>query len=237
MLRVAHPIRPLLACALVLSLTSTSRAQDSDVGAWFAFIGQGHFEHPDPDARWRWWFDGHARFFEDSDGFDTSIVRPGIGYDIAPGTTLWMGYGWIRNDPADTDHFDEHRFWQQLTYGRNIGSASRAFSRTRLEQRFDDRGGETGWRLRQFLRWVQRVAPDARFAFRFWDEAFIDLNDTNWGADTGFRQNRAFAGFGWDLDEERQYTLEFGYMNQWLLNENADDANNHILAVSLLMNR
>jgi len=227
--------RTLLVLAALLGSASTVRAQDSDTGAWFAFAGQGHLDYPNPDAKWRWWFDAHARFFEDSDGFETSIVRPGVGYDVGENGVAWLGYAWIRNDPP-AGAFDEHRVWQQYTWGKGYDWGT-PFSRTRLEQRFDERGGETGWRLRQFLRWTRPVNEGSRLGWRVWDEVFFDLNDTAWGQDTGLRQNRLFGGLGWTFDDDGMYTLEFGYLNQHLLRSGADDASNHILAMTFLMNR
>lgn len=224
----------LLALGVSLIGSRPAQAQSSDVGAWFAFAGQGRLGESSPDARWRWWFDAHARFFEESDGFETSIVRPGVGYELGEHTTAWLGTAWIRNDPPG-GHFDEFRIWQQLTWGKRYDWGT-PFSRTRLEQRLDERGGETGWRLRQFIRWTKPVSEGSRLGWRVWDEVFVDLNDTNWGQDTGLRQNRAFAGLGWKLDEAGPYTLEFGYLNQHVLRDGARDSSNHVLAITLLGN-
>ena len=72
--------------------SSTARAQTiEDAGWWTAVFSQGEFSSvPDATSRWRWWFDGHTRFQNDSDGFDVSIVRPGIGYKLTDNTTAWM---------------------------------------------------------------------------------------------------------------------------------------------------
>lgn len=217
---------------LALFLAVPAQAQDSDEGAWFAFAGQGELGQRSEDGRFRWWFDAHARFFEDSDGFETSILRPGLGYDLSENSTAWLGYAWIRNDPP-SGGFDEHRIWQQLTWSERFDWGT-PFARTRLEQRFDERGGETGWRLRQFVRWTRPVQPGADWGWRVWDEAFLDLNDTAWGQDVGINQNRAFVGLGWTLDRSRRHTLEFGYLNQYLARDGAPDASNHILAITLL---
>lgn len=223
--------KPLLVLTAVLAALSTASAQESDEGLWLAFAGQGRLEGAG-DGRLRWWFDGHARFFEDSDGFETSIVRPGLGYDLGSDFTAWLGYAWIRNDPR-AGAFDEQRIWQQLTWGRRYDWGT-PFSRTRLEQRFDERAGDTGWRLRQFVRWTRPVSEGSKLGWRLWDEVFVELNDTSWGQDIGLRQNRAFAGLGWSLDD--RLTLEFGYLNQHIRRDDADDSSNHVLALTLLGN-
>jgi hypothetical protein len=218
----------------LLSVAAPAQDLEHDWGAWFAFAGQGHFAHGDPDARWRWWFDAHARFLDDSDGFDQSIIRPGIGYDLSKESTLWAGYGWIHTDPNGGTEFDEHRIWQQYTWGRTV-QTNTYFSRSRLEQRFVETGDDVGWRFRQFLRLTRPLKSETGIGLRLWDELFFALNDTDWGASSGLDQNRLFAGFGWTIGEAGYYTLEFGYLNQYL--NRADDEMNHILAMTLLLNR
>ena len=207
---------------------------DDDVGAWLALAAQGAIGHEGDGSRWRWWFDAHARFFDDSDGFEQSILRPGLGYDLSSRSTVWLGYGWINTHPANVANIDEHRIWQQYTWGipLEVGKFS---SRTRLEQRFVERGDDVGWRLRQFVRWTRPLQSDPGLGLRLWDEVFFNLNDTDWGADTGFAQNRLFAGFGWSFRGTQSYTLEFGYLNQYIPRDSADDAMGHVLSCTLLL--
>ena len=86
-----------------------------DAGLWFAALGNGRFETRPDDSPWRWWFDAHYRLRDDTDGFNQSIVRPGLGYALNEQHALWAGYGWILTSPILGDEFDEHRFWQQWT--------------------------------------------------------------------------------------------------------------------------
>ncbi|MEQ8764230.1 MAG: DUF2490 domain-containing protein [Planctomycetota bacterium] len=216
--------------SLVVPVQRNAVAQESDVGAWFAFAGQGSLG--EPDTRWRWWLDAHARFFEESDGFETSILRPGAGYRVTDQVTTWLGYAWIYNDTRNGS-FDEHRIWQQLIWSDSYAWGT-PFLRSRLEQRFEERGSEVGWRLRQFVRWTRPIEAESRFNFRAWDEVFIDLNDTAWGQNFGFSQNRAFLGLGWNLDDTGRHTLEFGYLNQYIQRGRARDSMNHILGVTLI---
>ena len=220
---------------VTLLLAVPASAEDQDFGAWFALAGQGHLGSA-PDARLRWWFDGHFRTFEDSDGFDTSIVRPGIGYDLGKSATLWLGYGWIHTDPPSRSNVDEHRLWQQFTWGTKLGERKLLdlYVRSRLEQRWLEGGDDTGWRFRQFLRVVRPLAPNSRWALRVWDELFLPLNDTDWGARAGFGQNRAFGGLGLTLDREGKYTVEFGYLNQYI-NRRDTDLMNHIVSLAFLV--
>ena len=227
--------RALASLVLTVLLAGTAHAHDQDFGAWFAIAGQGRLTSA-PDSRWRWWFDNHFRTFEDSDGFDTSIVRPGLGYDLGKGATIWLGYGWVHTDPPSGSNTDEHRIWQQLTWSTKLGERKLydLFVRSRLEQRWLEGENDTGWRYRQFLRIVRPIAPRSRWTVRVWNELFLPMNDTDWGARAGFGQNRAFAGLGVALDAKRRVTLESGYLNQ-LINRRGTDAMNHIFSLSLLL--
>ena len=69
----------------------------------------------------------------------------------------------------------------------------------------------------------------------FSPEAFFDLNDTDWGADSGFAQNRFFAGLAWKFDPEWHTTVEVGYLNQFLRDRSDDDSMNHILSMNLFL--
>lgn len=230
-------LRPnLLLAAALACLSPLSRAQNlkHDVGAWFALAGQGHLERGGEESRWRWWFDAHARFFDDSDGFGQSIVRPGLGYDLSENSTAWLGYGWILTDPVSAPAFDEHRIWQQYTWSSAQWGGS-FYGRSRLEQRFVETGDDVGWRFRQFARYTRPLEEGSGLALRVWDEVFLALNDTDWGANAGLDQNRLFAGLGWTFEDREYATLEFGYLNQYSHREAGRDGMNHILAVTLLL--
>jgi len=183
-------------------------------------------------SRWRWWFDGHARFFEDADGYGQSIVRPGVGYAITDKSTLWVGYGWIRTSPASGSDFDENRIWQQWTTSASLGTATLSW-RSRLEQRFVEGGDDVGWRFRQFIKLSQPIAFDSRLRLVGYDEIFFGLNNTDWGARGGFDQNRLFAGLGWQV--EQGTNIEVGYLNQFVRRQGTEDLMNHILSLNLLL--
>jgi hypothetical protein len=203
-----------------------------DHGQWLALFANGDLQHGGLGENWKWWFDGHLRFFDDTDGFGQSIARPGIGYQLSENTTLWAGYAWIRTSPASADDFDEHRAWQQLTWSEQL-CATKFDLRSRLEERFVETSAETGWRFRQ-LAAIRRPLPGAgRFTFVIWDEAFFHLNDTDWGARDGFDQNRAFIGLGWKPHSHSTWRIEAGYLHQFINRSMNDDLSNHLLSVNL----
>jgi len=228
----------LLIVAACVPQSSTALGQTiEDEGWWTAVFSQGDIAFaPNTPSRWRWWFDGHARFQDNSDGFDVSIVRPGIGYKLTDHTTAWVGYGWIHTDPiGGGPEFDENRFWQQLTWSRQYGDF-RIGLRPRFEQRLLTTGDDTGLRFRQFASARAAISADKRLTMVLWDEVFIHLNDTDFGTWTGFNQNRAFFGFGWKpCPEETKSRIEIGYLNQFIESRSGRDRMNHLLAVNFFL--
>jgi len=87
----------------------------NDGGQWNALLTQGKLGQ-DPDSRLKWWFDGHVRLLDDADGFNQSIVRPGIGIGLTENSAAWVGYGWINTSPLDGgENFNEHRILNRQT--------------------------------------------------------------------------------------------------------------------------
>ena len=225
---------PIFCAASLLIVAPASLADPAhDEGLWLMIAAQGSFDEEDPQrSRLRWWFDGHARFFEDANGYGQSIVRPGVGYAIGERSTLWAGYGWIRSSPANRADFDENRIWQQWTTSIAISSANLSW-RSRLEQRFVEGGDDVGWRFRQFIKLSQPLAFESRFRLVAYDEVFIAFNDTDWGAHSGFDQNRLFAGLGWEF--KKGINAEAGYLNQFVRLPGRENLMNHILSLNMLL--
>lgn len=229
-----------MACCIsvIAALAGPLHAQTiEDEGWWGAVFSQGDIEFdPGQPSNWRWWFDGHARFQDDADGFNVSIVRPGIGYKLTETATIWAGYGWIRTSPIGVaDDFDENRIWQQITWSANADPVRLGF-RSRLEQRFVETGDDTGWRFRQLVSARAPLAGSDRLTFVVWDEIFLHLNSTDFGARTGFDQNRAFVGFGWRCDPDSPKSrVEIGYLNQYIDSTAGDNRMNHLLSVNLFL--
>ena len=225
---------------VTLILSNSARAQTvDDEGLWLALFAQGKFQEDGGHCDCRnaksheikWWFDGHARFLDDADFFSQSIVRPGIGYALTDRATIWAGYGWIRTSPIVGADFDENRIWQQLTWSRKHDPLLFAF-RSRLEQRFVETGDDAGWRFRQLIRAQHNLPACPHLTLVSWDELFIHLNDTDWGARSGFNQNRLFAGIGLKCDPQSRWRTEIGYLNQTIHVPGGNDRSHHILSIN-----
>ena len=227
--------RLLICVAGILLSTAPARAElVQDGGAWLAFFGQGSFKELSPDtARLRWWFDGQARFSGEADGLSQTIVRPGVGWSITPRVSVWLGYGWIRDYPPSAPTLDENRIWQQLLWAPRFGEL-RFQSRTRLEQRFREGGDDVGWRLREFVKVVYPILSSERLFLAAYEEVFLNLNDTDWGPQAGFDQNRVFLGLQASITESVQ--IELGYLNRYVYRPGRDGLMDHLASVNVFFN-
>ncbi len=203
-------------------------------GVWMMKASQGVLG--DRDSSLRWWFDAHARFSDDAGGFEQSILRPGVGYALPQNHVVWAGYGWIATSPEFGDTIDEHRFWQQHSWKTSFEDFVFS-SRSRLEQRFREQGGgDTGWRFRQFFKLTHPIGSSPSLYWSTWDEVFLNLNDTDWGAEGGLDRNRIFAGIGWKPESSSYFKAEVGYLNQYIYNTSGTDRMDHLLSLNVFLN-
>lgn len=224
-----------LPALLLLVPMERARAQTiEDEGFWVMAFGSGSLEGLDESLKdFRWWLDVQPRYGDELDSIKQFLARPGIGYAFADNATAWLGYAYVQTDLASGGHSNEDRIWQQLTWSPGIESFNLA-SRTRLEQRFLDTGSDVGWRARQFFKATYPLQATRSLNLAAYDEVFFDLNDTNWGQEAGFSQNRAFLGLGWRSKPESPLTVEVGYLNQFVRRSTADRVN-HILSINFLV--
>ena len=229
----AYLVIAMVACCLLPLISSTARAETTDdFRIWGNVTARGNFGFVDPDLkRWRWWMEVQPRSRESGKEMDQLLIRPGIGYALTDHSTVWIGYAHVTNYPAVGDEIQENRLWQQYMWsGPTLLGAFT--SRTRFEQRWQENGNDTGGRFRQFFKfnWPFSFHPAASFVT--WDEMFVHLNTTDWGARQGFDQNRGFAGIGYRWTP--QILTEVGYLNQYINTANTDRMN-HILSLNLFL--
>lgn len=224
-----------MACLLVL-LAFADRAdaqQTEDSGIWLGGFANGRLPSSLNNDRgaWRLWMDVQARFGDDASSFSQGVLRPGIGYTVGRGWTVWGGYAYIRTDPPySTSTTTEQRIWEQVIWSGAIG-ATAVSSRTRMEQRFVSTGSETGWRLREFVKVVRPLDSRRIWSAAVWDEYFLNVNSTDFGATAGPDRNRFFVGPSVSL--AKTVFLEIGYLNQYTFRSNGPDKNDHLLATNL----
>ena len=199
---------------------------DDEFQLWSALLGSGAFQPETP--RLALWFDLHARR---GDAGTVVIVRPGVGAEVTDWLSLWAGYAWVPVFTDGADRRDEHRLWQQAVLKHSTGAWSLQ-ARTRFEQRFSEAGDDVGFRLRQFVRANWQPSTNTPLGLAVWDEIFVGLNDTDWGAAGGFDQNRLFIGPF--LQVAPWARLEAGYLFAYLRREPVNRVA-HTLAINLFV--
>lgn len=207
-------------------LAAHSHAEvDEDGAFWINLNAQGKL----PVDNLNWYAEYQPRWREEGKHFDTSILRPAIYCVINANSSVWLGYANVRFHPSGRSSREENRLWQQYFYKFEPFENIYMQSRTRFEQRHFDTASDTGYRLRQLFR-VSVPIKATPYSFVFWDEYFMHLNDTDWGAVKGFDQNRAFIGVNAKINS--QTSFEIGYLNQYINVRNID-RENHVLSTTL----
>jgi hypothetical protein len=153
------------------------------------------------------WLDLHAR--RGPDGF-VGILRPALGWRFSPSLSVYGGYAWVPFFADDVESADvhEHRAWQQLIYQGKVGPLSLQL-RPRVEERFRT-AEDVAFRVRVFGRLNAELWEGSPLAVATWNETFVQVGETSWGAPSGFDQNRLFLGMAYTVGEVR---IEPGYLN------------------------
>lgn len=222
-----------LVCALMPFASSSASAEMlDDFRIWGNVMARGNFGGIDPSLKpFRWSMEVQPRSREEGEEMDQLLIRPGIGYAVTDHSSVWIGYTHVINFPAAGDNIHEDRFWQQYMW-KGQSPIGEFTSRSRFEQRWQTNGNETGGRFRQMFKLSWPLPFYQPVSLVGWDEVFVNLNDTNWGARQGFDQNRGFAGFGYRVLPP--VLVEIGYMNQYI-NRATIDSLNHILSLNLFL--
>ncbi len=167
------------------------------------------------------------------DHFYQGMVRAAVGYSLSDRATIWAGYTWLPTQNLGKSYINQQDVWPAFRYvlPTDIGTFS---FRTMIESNFIQ-GSDVRFRPRQMIKFMHPFEFEPRLSAIAWDEFFIRVNSTKVGGQSGFDQNRAFAGLGWTFNKSIRF--EGGYMNQYL--DDATHTNNtmrHLIMGSLFIN-
>lgn len=205
-------------------------ATEDDPGAWITFSTTDAFKTDGEDSRWRYWFDAQARYFDLGGGVNQWLVRPGLGYEISDNVNGWVGYARFRTRNSAGEVADENRYWQQIDWTAGRWNSGRLSMRVRFEQRSVSVGDDVGFVLRYMAKYVRPIGESGNTNLIIGIEPFVDLRDTDWGGEAGLGQNRTFMGFARRLSD--RFSIEAGYMNQYLWRDDAENRSNHLGVLS-----
>ncbi len=163
---------------------------------------------------------------------DQLLLRGAVGWKLSPSATVYQGYAHVVVPTEGGRDVNEERSFQQLNLALGQPWKGDLSSRTRLEQRWRSDGNDMGWRLREMIRYEKPLKADSDAINALVSaEAFIALNDTDWGARGGFDQLRTFVGA--ELGLPGKSTAEIGYLNQVIDQSSGRTRMNHVASLSV----
>lgn len=219
-----------IALLCLLAWSGTARASTShDEQAWINLTAMG----PVSD-KLVYLAELQPRIGDGISRLDQMILRGALGWKLSPAMTLYQGYAHIVVPVEDGRDANEERSFQQLSWTLGKPWGGELSSRTRLEQRWRSDGRDTGWRLREMLRYEKPMRPGSDAVNLLLSaEGFVALNDTDWGARGGFDQLRTFLGA--ELGLKGDSTVEIGYLNQ-VIDQTGDRTRiGHVASISLFL--
>ena len=196
-----------------------SFGQKSDFGNWFIFFGNQKIK-----KNWNWHYEVQYRNYNFVGDMSQLLVRTGFGYNLTENNNnVLLGYGFI----IDQNYLDgdsnktttyEHRIFQQFITKHKINRAT-IQHRYRFEQRFKEEGFKM--RMRYFLALNiplnhKEMVKNTVYLSAY-NEIFINLSSTP------FDRNRLYGGIGFKFN--KNFRMELGYMNQFLIGPDQDQLN------------
>lgn len=218
----------LVAIAVLLTPTAARAQAEHDEQIWTS-VNVIAPASPDVDLM----LEAHARYFDGASRLGQLLIRPSATYKLPRAFSVSAGYVYARTRPLGGRATDEHRSWEQVGYVfASDASGPLVLGRTRLEQRFRPDADGVGWRARQFVRAQLPLKTGSPIRAVVWNETFVGLNDTGWGARGGVDQVRTFVGLS--LPVAKGATVEPGYFNQTVFRVGRDRVN-HAFAAHLFV--
>ncbi len=147
-----------------------------------------------------------ARWSDRQGGLYTTEYGALLSHKVAKGVELGIGYRHVGFFNANTGA-DEERLRQQI-----VITSKRFAGRLRLDERFNPRGPEIGFRLRPLLRYNLPAGKPGVTLFAS-HESFLILNSTSWGQRAGYERMRNIVGVAFPVS--RTIKADLGYLNQY----------------------
>lgn len=215
--------------ALLLPVAPVHAADDASA-AWGIVSVSGPIEPQGQVTRWR--YDGQAQWrnFDRGAGGNRYVLRGSASLAWRENLALTVGYDFHQLDPDGAAAIDEHRLWQQLGWKAlrwNWGSLA---LRTRLEERMVEDSDDVGLRLRQQLALTVPL-PALDLSVIASTEPFVNVNSTDYGADSGFDRIRSYLGVRMPMTDTS--ALEAGYLHDYIERGGQPDALNHTALLHL----
>ncbi len=173
-----------------------------------------------------------ARFSDTRNGLYEVEIDTLLGYRLSKTVTLWAGYVHDPNYAGGDFTVLEHRGREQVSFDKfaKIGPGTLS-ARLRLEQRWREGFGGTGWRLRPYVKFVVPFRSGGKTALVLSHESFINLNTTDFQRVGGEERVRNLVAVTTPV--AKNVNAEIGYLLQHGFVPNGDDSNDHVASVAL----
>ncbi len=210
--------------AFLFALCGTAHAEDNDLQSWLTGVVKLKLSED-----WHAALEATGRFGDDLSRLTTNQFKGALIYNVTPAVSAGAGYGYSVNHKPSGD-VEEHRIWQDIQWKPESAAMTSIALRTRLEQRFIDAGNDVALRLRQQARATRPLHEGYATYVYGAAEGFFNLNDTDWGAESGFEKMRLSGGLGFGMT--KQIKMEAGYLNEYRPRSGAPDRVNHVLTMT-----
>jgi len=209
---------------LCLIASPAGAATQEDVGSWLNVTAIGTI------GRVAYFAEVQPRYSAKAGQIQQVLLRPAVGYVFSPSVTGYAGYAHVILPVDGAKDRNEERLFLQLNWTLKNVAGGTILSRTRLEHRRLSNGNDTGWRMREMVRYTHPIGDPKTTRALVYLEPFFALNDTDWGARSGFDQLRSFAGF--EVPLPGRSTMDIGYLNQFINDPGGRSRMNHIASVT-----
>lgn len=223
--RTAGVHRLALLCAVLAIATPAAAAGDNQLWA-------GGNVTVKLSGKWRLSEELTARLSDQRNGLYEVESNSLLGYSLGKGVTLWAGY---THDPqyAGGDFtIIEHRAREQVTFDNFLAVGGGKFNgRIRLEQRWREGLGGTGWRFRPWLKYTLPLRKGGKTALVLSAEPFFNLNSISFQRTRGLDRVRSLIGISTPL--AKNLTVEAGYLNQHMFVRGGPDNDDHVASIAM----
>ena len=218
-----------LICVSVCALGSTSARASSDSQIWTTEAVNLKL-----GGNWRAQEELVERFSDNRSGLYEIESNTLLGYKLSKSTTLWAGYTHDPQYSGGDFTVMERRAREQASFAKLARLGGGTFdARLRMEERWREGEGGTGWRLRPYIRYIRPFTEGGKTALVISHESFVNLNRTSFQSDGGYTRMRNLIAVSTPI--ARNVVGELGYLNQYSFVRGGEDSMDHVAMFSVGM--
>ena len=219
---------------ILIPISCAFSYDSSDFQSWNNILIMGNFSKLDEKySGLRYELFISQRFGNSTSLSYQSVYRGGLGYSLNSHHSLWLGGDYVFTKNLIPEEINRSGIWQQYLYENNY-SKLKYFFRARLEQLFASNASYLIYRARVMVRGSIPISEDMKYNAIAFNEYFQNLNGDGVIENNTLIQNRAFAGLGYNFTKTT--SLEVGYQNQYIHNNQGFDFLNNMVLASLVLN-